>query len=459
MKKVFTHTVLFIYGALILTIVFGILFLAFQYQFSLKFTFPLLGPFYGIKAIFAGMFTSAQHEFPHFGTSLVTIFICSCIIGFSTTTNLLIGKRFRLFLKTSFNAFKNYYAEPLDKNQIKYAFIAVTMVFVFCLCSLEIGLRYAGIYCTIIEQSGGTLRSCYDTTGVHSFLGHLPNTCYLQKKTEFTHKIRTNSAGFRDHEWLKQSKCSMRIAMFGDSFTEGVGAPQDSSYPSVLQRAVASSAEIMNFGVSGSDPAISGMLLKKKVVDYHPNIAILTFNSSDIGDFIVRGGSERFWSDGTIHYREPPWWEYFYVRFRVARLIAHEMFDVVGVAHLTKEAHEKAEAMAILQLEKSLDDFHIVCSRNGIRCICIFHPTQREVCLNKMLCDPVMVYAKSRGYEYIDMLAYFRQEGMTQKNAGNYFWPIDSHNNASGYQLFAKGIYEYLVNPCPISASGVMAKQ
>lgn len=63
------------------------------------------------------------------------------------------------------------------------------------------------------------------------------DTCIEILTTEFKHERCYNSLGFPDKEPSTPKHDSViRIISLGDSFTEGFGAPYDSSYPSLLKK-------------------------------------------------------------------------------------------------------------------------------------------------------------------------------------------------------------------------------
>lgn len=68
--------------------------------------------------------------------------------------------------------------------------------------------------------------------------------------------LRYNSLQFRDREPPPRTPGVRRVAVLGDSFTEGQGVKEEDAYPRVLERALNASGggwEVLNFGRRGAD--------------------------------------------------------------------------------------------------------------------------------------------------------------------------------------------------------------
>lgn len=450
MKNKIINAVVLLYGLVVFITVFGILFLAFKHEFPSvfdKFGFLPLRVFDGVKKIFMVTVLQARHEFPHFGVPFVVGYHCCFIM----LAYILLFKKHLQSKSSSF--LSHYLLKPFDKRHTQYTFITLTIGWIFCLFVIEAGLRHiGGAHANNTGKSGGIYVSPYQTARKKGwFWNYPPLVTHEMVVPEFSQIVKTNSLGFVDHEWSFKKKSRFRLACIGDSFTQGVGAlSSDSSYPSLL-RTMFSNCEVMNWGIGGSDPVFGEMLLEQKVVHYHPDIVTLTINESDLNDIAIRGGKERFHADSTMHFRDAPSWEWLYGASFIARLVAIDALGFDVTLHVSQSQAEKEHLQVMQVLNECIDTFHQVCLKNNIRPIFIFHPIGREMKSGHMEFEKTMRYTKSKGYEYINMLEYFQQHGVTPKNSTNYFWSFDAHNNANGYKLFAKGIYEYLT-PLPISS-------
>jgi lysophospholipase L1-like esterase len=99
--------------------------------------------------------------------------------------------------------------------------------------------------------------------------------------------VSVNQLGYRGYPYgPHRSPGSFRIQIFGDSHTFGIGAPDDQTYPAVMERALNAGQqnryEVLNFGVPAHD---FGSIVKHMTINvpaYHPDLAILTFHTGDI---------------------------------------------------------------------------------------------------------------------------------------------------------------------------------
>jgi hypothetical protein len=164
------------------------------------------------------------------------------------------------------------------------------------------------------ERNGSkTYHSCYntyiaplDSYGGHRFYINQPLSTDDFNKPEFHYLHKYNSLGLRDKEFTTNKKPhEVRILGVGDSFTEGVGTCADSTWLKQLEYMLNSSGKdiyytTMNGGVHGSDLFFSYDLFTRCLLQYKPDLVILNLNSTDIGDVISRGCSERFDTQGNF---------------------------------------------------------------------------------------------------------------------------------------------------------------
>jgi hypothetical protein len=98
--------------------------------------------------------------------------------------------------------------------------------------------------------------------------------------------VQVNSEGLRDREHTKaKPPNTLRVAVVGDSFTEGIHVPVEQTFWSKLERKLGNceavkgrkNVEVINFGVMGYGTAQELIMLRKKVWDYNPDIVVLAF--------------------------------------------------------------------------------------------------------------------------------------------------------------------------------------
>ena len=86
--------------------------------------------------------------------------------------------------------------------------------------------------------------------------------------------------GKNDHEIKNVPVSISRIICFGDSLTAGVGASRGFDYPSRL--ALMTGVEVMNAGVPGDTTADGLQRLQEDVLDYHPDVVLITLGGNDL---------------------------------------------------------------------------------------------------------------------------------------------------------------------------------
>ena len=117
---------------------------------------------------------------------------------------------------------------------------------------------------------------------------------------------RINSRGFKDTGFeIKKGNNEVRIAMIGDSITQGFGVRLGETFSDQLEillnrkareAGIDAAYNVMNFGVCGYNLEAEVELLKIKALEYKPDIVILNFFHND-NDPIP--GLQLFFADGS----------------------------------------------------------------------------------------------------------------------------------------------------------------
>ncbi|MFN8321377.1 MAG: hypothetical protein U0T74_01845 [Chitinophagales bacterium] len=125
-----------------------------------------------------------------------------------------------------------------------------------CLLLTEIGFRINGKYISYAERTGGEYSSPFQQDNLGWTHTLEPFVDVQDEKAEFTTRWISNNEGL-NNPVIALEKTGKRVLVFGDGFVESVGAPNDSSYPRILEKLLQASSDttlqVINCGISGAD--------------------------------------------------------------------------------------------------------------------------------------------------------------------------------------------------------------
>lgn len=324
--------------------------------------------------------------------------------------------------------------------------------FFFMLILAEFILRGLGIPSTYSEDVFGTYSQSNFKPPSNKYLATKESACLVLKKKEFAFYRRFNSDGLPDAEHrIEKDSSIFRVIALGDSFTEGEGTPQDSTWVNFLKYRTlaefpAKQFEFFNAGISGSDPFYSYLLLQDKLLKYHPDLVLFTINTTDISDYFYRNGFERFRTGDSIVYNKPPRWEWLYAYSYISRLFIHGIlgYDKHFVKITTLNERTSRALQALHDVAVKLDSLG---NKHHFKPVIVLHPQYIETARNQYVCDTFeKTFKNDTTLTVADMLDYFRKAQIcTPDSADVYYWPVDRHHNTKGYKLFADGVFEFLI--------------
>jgi lysophospholipase L1-like esterase len=116
-----------------------------------------------------------------------------------------------------------------------------------------------------------------------------PGTAYRHKSPDVEVWFRINSQGLRaDRDYPKEKPAGVkRIVTLGDSFTIGYEVDVEDCFSSVLERTLRErghAVEVLNAGVSGYSNAEACLYLERELIQYDPDVVVLSFYTNDIQD-------------------------------------------------------------------------------------------------------------------------------------------------------------------------------
>lgn len=332
------------------------------------------------------------------------------------------------------------FSRRLPANSIKTITLSVVLTFTL----IELIAMATGWGKTYSEKVNGYYISPYQKNK-RTYHTYPPNSSSSVNTPEFSYSANYNSLGYTDSEWPKERDSSkIRIITLGDSFTEGYGAPSDSSYPALLSTILGTHYEILNAGVCGSDPVFGLKNLQDRLLVYKPDWVMQTVTENDVVfDMCVGGGFERFGADMVLQQAQSPAWEPLYALSYSARIFLRAL----GYSMQTPCGPADSKAFIARQnllLQDIFDRYERLGAKNDIQVLIVFFPTRSEVLNDNYDFD----FTESKKYihrlnhvKYVDLFQCYRSKikrgGMA---ADSYYWKIDGHHNSLGYRLMAECI-------------------
>lgn len=237
--------------------------------------------------------------------------------------------------------------------------------------------------------------------------------------------------------------------MLGDSFTEGIGASNDSTCSrqlSAIYRKNGYDVEVWNAGISGSDPVFAYKWYKDKLYRYNPDLIILTVNSSDVDDVKIRGGFERFGKQDVVTFRDTPWFEGIYARSFLFRTVIHDIFryDWQFIPPSQRDAENN---IAMGHIISSIDSFRVLTQASNAKLMVVVHPNFYEFSKDiKFNAQDIQHYCQQQGILFSNIHTCFTRKHIGAADAKEYYWEIDGHFNNKGYGEMAGCIYERLMS-------------
>ncbi|MCF8256197.1 MAG: hypothetical protein K9J06_01500 [Flavobacteriales bacterium] len=331
---------------------------------------------------------------------------------------------------------------------------------VVCLFAAELVLRY-GLkhHQSYNERSGGFfytspyprwsmqnfLNKHFTDRGLYERLVKWPDRIVDYRTSEYAYSYQYNSLGMKGPE-PDCSKEDRVIVGLGASFTEGIGAPEDSCWLALLAQQISVPTVYVNGGISGRDLFDGLIILEKTMQQCTPDMVILAINATSISDVIVHGGSERFAGGADLRGRSAPWFDPLYGASFIFRAFAH---GVLGLNHflMTDAAWRKEEARALSLIEQCIREQYVpLAKQHGFVIAVVLHPLS-----NELKTDAFALKALATGLQDVDHLETIDLFSIMHNDKANglldpdtLFWPLDGHHNSKGNMYWADVLQQSL---------------
>jgi lysophospholipase L1-like esterase len=339
-------------------------------------------------------------------------------------------------------------------KKIKYAekIILVFSSIMATLFIVELFFHFFDFNKTYMEKRSDIYQSAFKDMGSDKIRARGKNQEHKLKSPEFDYARITNSYGFSDFEFTKKNVGSeILIQTYGDSFTEGDGAPFDSSYPALMRsyfdiknRNIA----IQNFGICGNDPGFYPYQIKDVGLKFKPDILILCYGTGDfLVDFYTRGGLERF-NDKGWKGVDGPWWEFIYALNYFSRQLFHVFGYNYSSFFTSKEEYKNQLKLLENKWVEVFKEIEKITKSNDVKVLLIKKPEKSEIILKEYQYDFAFFddyILKNRFFKHYDLMNYYIDSAkFDNTNIDLYYWEKDGHHNSKGYQIMAEGVIDAL---------------
>jgi lysophospholipase L1-like esterase len=273
--------------------------------------------------------------------------------------------------------------------------------------------------------------------------GYKPNTKRTHKTSEFNNSFITNNLGLRGKlPPIKKDTNEYRIVVLGDSFIEGQGAPNDSTFPVLLEKNLQNinkKITVINAGICGSNPIYEKELYKNKLKQYQPNLVILETNLTDLQDI-----------EYALHQNIMPLIEYFYAISHIYRLVLYFGFlnNNFNFENASKNTLKKRKIIINILLENTNHFNQKLKTENKILLL-LYLPLTNELGYNAIEKKPCIEWKQrilSSKIPMFDLQNEYKKINFTNKDTMNaYYWLQDHHFTPKGYSFMANKVAQELI--------------
>lgn len=265
--------------------------------------------------------------------------------------------------------------------------------------------------------------------------GYKPNTKRIHHTDEFNYSYVTNKSGMRGLlPSIEKNKNEYRIVVLGDSFVEGFGSPDDSTFPVLLQNQLNyenKKITVINAGICGSNPLYEIKLYKNLLKKYNPDMVLLQTNIMDISDV-----------EYVINQNNMPLREYFFAASRIIRgfysgVLKNNKFKNVEYKK-TENIHLIVTRLSDFNRQlKGISKFSVILMPSLNKA---YHVIDKELMTeqykNALLKSGIQVIDLQKEYKTISFMYTDRLK--------RYFWEKDGHHTPEGYYLMSKIVAQQL---------------
>jgi lysophospholipase L1-like esterase len=273
------------------------------------------------------------------------------------------------------------------------------------------------------------------------------------RSNEYHYRHVRNSLGLRGKEPLTDTS-KFNIAVIGDSFTEGFGAPEDSTWVCLLEnklnqeKVFEQKIQCINGGTCNLDPFSEYVVLEDLLLKFNPKIVILCTSSEDIADVVHAGGWERYNAHGERVLKPRPWWFPVYQCSFIARHLIHSLGHL-NYELLTDQEFDRESQIAINKIEKCVTvNYANLAKTHNFKLVVVVNPMLSELETSDFKFKQLTEHLEANeNLKVINLFeAFVNEKKINGFDYKSLYWPIDGHNNSKGYNLWAGIVKDSLLN-------------
>jgi len=274
---------------------------------------------------------------------------------------------------------------------------------------------------------------------------HAANSSIIFETADFTIEHKYNELGLREREnipaLIKDRKVILTI---GDSFTEGVGTSQDSTWQRQLENRLNDSLSneyvVVNAGISGSDPILEYHLLNQLLKSIQPDYVVISISSYDLLDILESGGQD-FKLKERKQEMNQPFGYYLYSWSYLFRAVSTLIYDYPEI-FMNQDEFDREIQKAASQTIEIIHEITSIGLKKNFKTIVVFFPLKDEMIKYNYNFDAFNNIIKSLNSNdeifTVDILDFYRQN----KNSfiippEMLYWPHDGHMTSLGYQIWS----------------------
>lgn len=297
---------------------------------------------------------------------------------------------------------------------------------------------------------------------------------------KITYRLSTNSLGFLDMAAREVPLRSdqPRVLFIGDSFTEGLGVPYESTFVGRIAREWESrGVEVLNAGVAGYSPAIYYRKIKYWLDERRLQVSTIVV-CIDISDIYDEARQYQLSDDDRVEGLPTPTHskltrlKQFLKENSVLVRVLDAGRDVIGnrkryalgedVARwpLSKALFDSYGRLGLVSARANMDRLISVARGHGIPVAIVVYPWPDQIAdrdLKSLQVSFWATWARNSGVTFIDLFPAFIGTGDARETIRQNFIPHDYHWNATGHRTVADAILRSGLLPLPVPVSGEMS--